>query len=196
MSFLAFVVFLAAIWSIRNLVLATLAYRDRRRIAHHIRVFRTQSNFAEARTDLMRLAVNGEIDVRSATFRQVYHLTTAIMRRPDEYPTISAALRKAFLNSMEQGVRSELHQERETWTQGVKVMLLKMSKSLDYIIFNHSIWWRVAIRHRRWMRPFVLFLVRRLRWLANTLNARARKDPIVSDIKATQQYIHALTAPA
>jgi len=196
MSFLAFVVVCAVLWTVRNFVLTALAYRDRRNIVHKIRVFRTQANFGDARCDLMRLAVSGEIDVRSQTFRRVYHLTTAIMRRPDEYTAISAALRQAFLNSMEEGEGSDLNIERESWTQGTKDVLSKTSQSLDYIIFNYSVWWRLAVRHKRRLRPILLFLVRRLRWLADKLRKRARKDPIVSDIKAAQRYIDRLLVPA
>jgi hypothetical protein len=165
-------------------------------MAHLVRVDRTQTNFAEVRGDLIQLALNHELDVRSTTFRLLYNLTTAIMRRPDEYTAISAALRVTFLNHMGQDVRSELTQESDDWGQGVRDVFIKLSESLDYIIFNHDLVWRTIIRHRRWLKPVVVFVLQNLKWIDRTVYKRTRKDPIVADIKATQQYIHRLTAAA
>lgn len=57
---------------------------------------RNRDRFGELRTELMRLARDGEIELRSGAFAALYRSLTILMRSPSDYPTAVRFLLRSF----------------------------------------------------------------------------------------------------
>src|SRR5215469_9375245 len=135
-TIVTFVVIMMVAWTIRELVVAALVRRRRREIQHVLRQEVTRRYFAEARTELMDLLFEGEIDPNSVTFTRFYHLNTAFMRSPDEYSKLAHALCVALFTSTNRA--AGLSEESKTWSPSVKKMVFTTAKALDNLIFEYS----------------------------------------------------------
>src|SRR5437588_7394466 len=98
---LSVIAFLILLCIGRNLILGTLAWKDRARAKQTRNKERTRRQFSEARIALVELALARDIDIRSMSFRFFYHINTAFIRRPDQYRAISKLLVSLFLNQHE-----------------------------------------------------------------------------------------------
>src|SRR5687768_13041419 len=81
-------VLLALIW----LGLGTWNLRTARAYRRTARAERIRSRFAEARNQLTWKVIRGELDAESNTFRLLYFLQTAMMRRDDQYEQMWSTL--------------------------------------------------------------------------------------------------------
>lgn len=137
MSAITFIVIVGILWAVRELVVGIVVRRSRRKYRHEYRVERTQSHFAAARNELMRLAVAGEVDVNSRSFQRFYYVNTAIMRRPDQYAEISHAMVTAVLTR--QGEPDEqLSRESKNWSPAFREVVKATAHAMDYIILDYS----------------------------------------------------------
>lgn len=123
--------------------------RSRRKYQNTIRNERIRQHFASARRTLMELAISGEIDVDSITFKSFYSLQTFIMRRPDQYREISQLLLElvATDNSEEDSDRvKRLTKESELWSDKTKDLAHFTAAGLDLIVAEYSWLYRLLSR--------------------------------------------------
>lgn len=196
MIILATITLLASLWCLREVVVGLLARGRSKRLRHVRRREMTQRHFAEARNELMKLAVAGKIDVNSATFKRLYFLNTAIMRRPESYQEIGAALRSAILNSAEGKGTDALRRESEGWSDEVKVAIAKTERALSNLMVIYSRLWRLMYRFRHQVLPSLHFLARAIDWLIERAEEYERRDPFVSDVLDSQMKMRDLAARA
>lgn len=107
---------------------------------------RIRGKFAEARNELVRLAMRGDIDARSASFRIFYYLQTAVMRRQDQHEI----LWKAFVFGAQQAGRIQdrgrLLDEARSWTPQFLRIVERTWEAADELIIEHSTALRLIYR--------------------------------------------------
>jgi hypothetical protein len=138
MNAITFIVIIGVLWAVRELAVGIVVRRSRRKYRHEYRVERTQSHFAAARNELMRLAVAGEVDVNSRSFQRFYYVNTAIMRRPDQYSEISRAMVGAFLSRQGDEPDEQLSRESKNWSPAFRDAVKATAHAMDYIILDYS----------------------------------------------------------
>ncbi len=185
MDAVTLIVIIAVLWAVREVVISIVVMRSRRRYKHEYRTERTQSHFAEARNQLMRLALNGELDVNSKSFKYFYYFNTALMRRPDQYPEISHAMTQKFLGNYEQGAASPLDEESKHWTPAIKDVVVMTANAMDYIVVDYSWVIRLMFRFERRKQPH-LTPIRMLRRIAKKLE----EEKTISEIRRTQKEMY------
>lgn len=185
MSAITLIVVIAVLWAIRELVVGIVVMRSRRKYKHEYRTERTQSHFAEARNKLMRLAIDGEVDVNSESFRRFYCFNTTLMRRPDQYPELSHAITHVFLTESGNSHDSTLDQESKHWTPAFKRVVVMTANAMDYIVLDYSWIVRLIFRFEKRKHPH-LTPVRMLKRIAQNLE----KEKPISEIRRTQKEMY------
>ena len=191
MTLFNFLIAIMTLWAVREIVVGLFVWLSRRRVRQSLRVERTQSQFADARNELMRLVHNGNIDTHSVTFGFFYSINTLIMRRPDEYREISAALRATFLNPSTSERNNALQEESKHWTKEIKNAVQLTAKAMDYIILEYSWPLRCLYRIRKRTDP-TLTPRRWLSGIARRIEETQEKKPVVLEIRQTQEKMHNL----
>lgn len=125
------------------------------RVRARLRAERVRSAFAEARNDLVLLTITGELAPESATFRMLYFLNTAVMRRDDQYD----AMWPAFLQSL-RAVNDETHvnpmrAESREWTPGVASAAIRACQAMEVMLVEHSLILRAVFRLTGGMLPYM-----------------------------------------
>src|SRR5258705_8526855 len=123
MLIIKFVVAIMLFWILRELIVGLFVWRSRRKIRQAIRKERTQSQFAQARNEVMRLAQTSRINMNSETFGFLYRINTFVMRRPDQYREISSWLTTRFLNPSKPAQNNALREESKQWTPEIKAVV-------------------------------------------------------------------------
>lgn len=181
------------LWGIREAIVGYLVERQNRKLRQLIRTERTQQQFAEARNDLMRLALSGGIDTQSSTFRTLYHMNTAVMRRPDVYPEISAGLFKVVLHTAAMESTSPVEEESATWSPAVKDVVKKTADAMNYIILEYSRLFRFIYRVERMKDPTVTPFVLLVRIAKRIQEKKEKRDPILCEIRETQRKMYRMS---
>lgn len=189
MNAVTFIVIIAVLWAVREVVISIVLMRSRRKYRHEYRVERTQSHFAEARNELMQLALKGEVDVNSESFKLFYSFNTALMRRPDQYPELSYALTHSFLCQANDGTDNPLDQESKHWTPDFKHVVIRTANAMDYIVVDYSWVVRLLFRFEKRKQPH-LTPVRMLRRIAQNLE----KEKPIAEIRRTQKAMYRMAA--
>jgi len=137
----------------RNLVLGTLAWKDRIKAKQIRNKERTRRQFSEARNSLVELAIARDIDIRSMSFRFFYHINTAFIRRPDQYRAISKLLVSLFLNQHDSSSGEELLAESKSWSPAVKSVVRATADALGYVVIDYSATLRFMFRLEKRLDP-------------------------------------------
>lgn len=190
MTLSEFTVFVLILWGIREIIIGFWTGHRNRSLRKLIRIERTQQHFAEARNDLMRLALDREIDIRSETFGSLYRINTLVMRFPDAYPELSAVLKHLVLTTPTNS--DGLPEESKHWSPSICRVVKETADAMDYIILEYSrvfrFWYWVNKKADPTITP-----IRLLRRIAQGLEEReSRNNPIVSEIRETQRKMHSL----
>lgn len=149
MSAFIFLTVVALLWVAREILVGLNSIRMRKKYEYLRRLEQTQGRFAVVRNELMRFAVEGEADAKSATFREIYQLNTAFMRRPDEYKEMSAALRRFVMSSEMPSGGSAISREMSHIDPGTKEAARMTSEALSHIVVDYSFVLRSAYDHIR-----------------------------------------------
>lgn len=187
-------VILFSLWIIREIVVGTVVWTKQKKISERVRMECAQRHFAEARNELMGLAMSGAIDMESATFALVYYINTMVMRRPDKYPEISAALAATLLSPEPTKENVAIVEESKHWTPAIKNVMNLTADAMNYIILEYSRFWRAVYWIEKRVDPSAT-PVGMIRKLADHIReSRANKDPIISGIQKAQEKMLKLCA--
>lgn len=192
MNALTVLILIGLLWGIKEFVYGTILWYQRRKIRHDLRVETTQRHFAVARNELMRLALTGEVDVNSASFKRFYFLNTTLMRRPDQYPAMSGAVTHAFLRNTDAEPDEELSRESKQWSPAFRQVVKATAKAMDYIVVDYSWPMRIAFYLERAHDPDTT----PLRMLTRTAEDREKENKTLSEIKLMQQVINSMAGSA
>jgi hypothetical protein len=185
MNAINFIVIIAILWAVREVIIGVIVMRSRRKYKHEYRTERTQSHFAEARNELMRLALSGEANVNSESFKHFYYFNTALMRRSDQYPELSSAMTHKFLCERGAITDSVLDQESKHWTPAFRHVVVRTANAMDYIVLDYSWAIRLMFRFERRKQPH-LTPIRMLRHFAETIE----KEEPIAEIRRTQKAMY------
>lgn len=105
---------------------------------------RVRSGFAEARIRLMRLVISAELDSRSETFQALYHIQTALLRRPDEYHRIVPIILKSIAKDANKG--GPLWEEAKAWTPEVSANVGQTLEAIHNLFTQYSFTYRQALK--------------------------------------------------
>ena len=115
------------------------------RFIHSHRTERTRARWAKARNLLMQLVAEGKLDVRSQTFRRLYHLQTFVLRRPDEYKEISSELFESFADRPGDSSGVDwIRDESADWPDEMVNVFREMVGGIGGLILLHLGWRRLA----------------------------------------------------
>jgi hypothetical protein len=131
-----------------NVVIGALHRTARRRAEEIRRREIIRAGFAEARTQIIWATLQGELDPASATFRHLYFITTAAMRRDDQYDDLWQEVLLDLQRSSED--KSGIKQEAPAWSPQVRGAVLQFVKALDVLLIEHSSVLRWLHRLLRW----------------------------------------------
>lgn len=131
-------------------ITGALTYRSGSHFKRIARTEQTRTCWAEARNLLVLLMREGKLDPRSETFRTFYGVTTFVLRRPDQYEEIAAALAKAFL-VMEKGKERKWRHEMRAWPEEMTVVLGCINAGVDSLMLRHKGWRILAPLLVRWL---------------------------------------------
>lgn len=135
----------------------------------------TRTCWAEARNLLVLLMRDGRLDPRSETFRTFYGVTTFVLRRPDEYEQIAAALAKAFL-VLEKGQERKWRHEMKAWPEEMTAVLGFINAGVASLMVRHKGW--------RILAPFLVRTLGSLAWRrTRKWLALVNADAIVRDVQ-------------
>lgn len=187
-------IILALLWVIRELAIGGIVWYQRLRLRQLLRVETTRRYFAEARNQLVHLALQGEIDVNSATFQSFYLLQTRVMRRPEQYRQLSAIVLATLLRPASTQTDSPLRREAATWGPTVKEVVKATADAFQHLLFQHSRPLRILAQLESRFRALT-FLVYVLRLCQKTIQqAEEKKRPEMAEIREAQRCIYALAA--
>lgn len=189
MNAITFIIIVGVLWAVRELVVGIVVMRSRRKYRHDYRVERTQSHFAAARNELMRLAVAGEVDVNTKSFQRFYYLNTAIMRRPDQYVELSRAMVGAFL-SRKGDADEQLSIESKSWSPAFREVVKATANAMNYIILDYSRLMRFMFRLEKLKDPESnphRMLSRAAKMIENK-----EKEKTLSQIRRTQTVMYTM----
>lgn len=192
-----FIIFVMFLWTLKNIILGILAWRQAKILRKAEQKEVTQRFFAEARNDLMRLLLNNEIAVCSTTFRFFYYLDTFVMRRPNNLKAISIILLNSlvFDEKSNSGVVEELMKERATWTENVKKMISRQSKALNHLMISHSFVLRNIYRISRTLLPVADLIISTMDFWEKTKQTIAEKDTgFVHHVYRSEKTLESLIA--
>lgn len=208
MTGLKFLAFILSLWAIHELILGLMAWKRRRKMEHILRIERIQARFAMARNQLVDLFLSKQVDPNSLTFRLLYYFNTALMRRPDEYPKISAELRRLLISNGSSPSSKRLHLESETWTPEIKKVVMLTADAMGYLIVECFLPFRIISR----LASLLYRLEKMFAWLRHKDHSMgnksnivrfpekpyfkwvSRKHPVVSEIRETQEEMYKLAA--
>jgi len=193
MSAITLIVLIGVLWAVRELVVGIVVKRSRRRYRHEYRVERTQSHFAAARNELMRLAVAGELDVNSRSFQRFYYVNTVIMRRPDQYSEINRAIVGAILSGKGDEPDEQLSRESKNWTPAFREVVTATAHALDNIVLDYSRLMRLMFWMERMQDPETnphRMLSRAAKRIEKMENKE--KEKTLSQIRRTQRAMYTM----
>lgn len=105
----------------------------------------TKSYFAEARNELMGMAIAGKIDANSSYFKDMYRLNTIIMRAPDQYEKISMGITKVLLD-----INTFKNTSSSNLTESEKHILRLTAKALGQIVIEYTFPFRLLYHFMKW----------------------------------------------
>lgn len=144
-AILSIVLVIVSVYAAISVALSVPKFVMARRLRDQARADRVRSSFARARTSLIDVALTGDLDSRSETFRMMYFLTTAAMRHQDQYNQMWRGTVKAV--SAARRRTSVLQDESRHWSPAAAQAVLKVGTALECLIVEHS----TAHRFIRWL---------------------------------------------
>jgi len=190
MNAITLIVVIAVLWAARDLIIGFYVWHSRQKYRHEYRTERTQSHFAVARNDLMRLAIAGEVNVNSTSFRRIYSLNTALMRRPDQYPEFSQAITFMFVSNHNAEPDEELERESKQWSPAFRQVVKATAHAMDYIILDYSWIMRQMFRLEKRLYPDAT----PKRMLGRISKAIEEKERSISEIRRTQKVMYRMAS--
>lgn len=187
---LTLLVLIGLLWGVMEFIYGTILWYQRRKIRHNRRVEITQRHFAVARNELMRLALTGEVDVNSESFRRFYFLNTAMMRRPDQYQQFSYAITHMFLSDKGTEPSDELQRERKNWSPAFREAVKATASALDYIVLDY--FWPIRVMY--WLDRKQHPESTPIRMLSRTAERLEKKEKTVSEIRRTQKAMYMMAS--
>jgi hypothetical protein len=190
MNAITLIVVIAVLWATRDLIIGFYVWLSRRKYRHEYRTERTQSHFAVARNDLMRLAIAGEVDVNSTSFRRIYSLNTVLMRRPDQYPEFSQAITYMFVSNHNAEPDEELERESKEWSPAFRQVVRATAHAMDYIVLDYSWLMRQMFRLEKKLDPDLT-----PKGMLSRISKRAKeKEKSISEIRRTQKVMYKMAS--
>lgn len=190
MNAITLIVVIAVLWAVRDLIIGFYVWLSRRKYRHEYRTERTQSHFAAARNDLMRLAIAGEVNVNSTSFKRIYSLNTALMRRPDQYPEFSQAITYMFVSNHNAEPDEELERESKEWSPAFKQVVRATARAMDYIVLDYSWLMRLMFRLEKKQDPELT-----PKGMLSRISKRAKeKEKSISEIRRTQKVMYKMAS--
>jgi hypothetical protein len=123
----------AGVALILYLIVTTIPTSRRlRSLRHQILVDQTRNCWAEARVLTYKLAREGKLSPRSATFEHFVKTQTFILRRPDEYGQISQVLREALYSPL--NTPPAWRAEVETWPPEMDAVIRNMAAGAYHLL--------------------------------------------------------------
>src|SRR5882724_9024019 len=195
MKSLTLLAIVALLWCLRELSVSIYTTVRRRRLRHYIRTEQTQTKFATIRIRLMELALGNGIDVDSLTFRDLYFVTTRIMRRPDQYPAIIEALQIVFLKHGNSDERNQLAHESRVWTADVREIVIDTARALNDIVEGYSAQWRFLYRLKNFLATDRASVGKNvyMNFVRKSRDYRRKKFPELEDIRRAQKVMFRLS---
>lgn len=149
---LSVLAFMVIAFSIKEIALGWTVYRQRRKLQRIIEIEQAQHLFAEARNLLLEAVMDGDLNPRSETFRTLYFLNTALLRRPHMCHAISALISLRAEQS-KLGNNELIEREVVSWTPKVVGALLKTTTAMKFIVWDLSPSLRFAYRIQKLRNP-------------------------------------------
>ena len=132
-------------WGLASLAVGVNRYRRRKALRAIARAERVRGEFAAIRNRLVLLALEGKIAPDTATFRTIYFVTTAIMRRDDQYPEMHAALLDSLVSVRRDPPRREaMRREFRTWGPEVQELSDATNQAIEMLLVEYSSILRLA----------------------------------------------------
>lgn len=141
-----------ALWTAGFLALGVRSSRRARTYREALRAERVRGLFAEARAKLVLKALRGGLDPDSETYRTLYFLQTAMMRRDDQYGEIWGVLVRAVHEASRKPVVDRLSTERATWDAETKDIAYRTSLAINAILVEYSLLLRTLVPILRLLR--------------------------------------------
>jgi hypothetical protein len=190
MSAITLIVVIAVLWAVRNFIVGFYAWLSRQNYKYEYRTERTQSHFAAARNDLMLLAIANEVDVNSVSFKQIYALNTALMRRPDQYPEFSQAIAHWVICNRDEQHDEVLERESKEWSPAFRQVVKATAHAMDYIILDYSWIMRLMFRIEKRLHPDTT----PKRMLSRISQVVEEKERSIAEIRRTQKAMYRMAS--
>jgi hypothetical protein len=111
----------------------------RLRLRREVREERTRAHFAACRNSLMEIARRGDVSVKSATFRMLYGVSTAVVRRREQYDDLAQVVGRAvLLPPAPGGLARAVDAEQSTWTPEVRQVAQQLAEGLVMVMRDYS----------------------------------------------------------
>jgi hypothetical protein len=140
-------------YALKDFVLGIASFRRSQKYHHLLIVEQTQAQFATVRQRLMHLATEKKIDANSQTFKVIYHLCTSIMRRPEQYPQISAVMREVLSSLNITQSHNPIYFESRSWSEETVDLIKELSKALGFFMIDYSRFWKIVFKVLNFFRP-------------------------------------------
>jgi hypothetical protein len=114
------------------------AHRRFKKISHLLQVENTQAQFASVRNNLMLLAASEKANPNSQIFALIYQLTTAFMRRPDQYRELSDLIFHCVASLKGETDNHALLTESKTWSIEERGIVSQMANALGNLSIDYS----------------------------------------------------------
>ncbi len=179
--------FLAFLLIIKEAAIGFMAWRRFRAARYARRCEVTQRHFGEARNVLMRAVVAGDLSPDTYLFRVLYFINTAFIRRPDEYPALSAQIRNITTWESTTGLGDKMAQEAGAISIQGKRAIEATVQALDHIVIDYSFLWRSISRVLRRSDPHFSIMV-----FMMMIRETKKKEQYKADIQETKRQLHRL----
>ncbi len=146
-------IFIILTYALKDFALGIVSFRRNQKYQHLLIVEQTQAQFATVRQRLLRLVTEKKIDADSQTFKMIYHLCTVIMRRPEQYPQISAVMREVLSSLNTTQSHNPIYVESRSWSEEVIDVIEELNKSLGFFMIDYSYFWKILFRILKFVRP-------------------------------------------
>lgn len=188
----SFICLVVVLWTGKELIIGIWAWVDYRKLKHTRNTERTRRQFAEARNELMRAAIEKQVDFNSMSFQYFYRLNTAFMRRPDQYREIMAAIAHSVLNPQDSKTGEEVITESSNWSPEFKRIVKTTADAMGYLLLDYSLFLRIAFRLEKRFNPESTPILMLRGWAEKFIE----KEPPLADIRHTQNAMYRLAAAA
>lgn len=172
---------------LQQLIIILLSNPNRRKYEHDLRTERTIGSFAQARNNLMALALEDKIDINSSTFQSLYEINTFVMRRPDKYKEISFFLMKVILEKEDcKEGKYSIEKESKNWSPEIKIVVKETATAIGNLIFDYSPYLRLLFSIQQKLRQVSNFIG----FLDRIKDKIMKNDPIISNFAKVKSEMY------